>query len=113
MEGWPLRPPAREVGPAAHPPAAEATAAPLGGACSAPTGPDSCYKRAMQDETPRNLPERTGRHVCTQCLAVVRAEELFPNDHICDRCAVVDEYPLASTPEEPQAAVGEARDEKR
>jgi hypothetical protein len=67
----------------------------------------------MQEETPRNLPERTGRHVCTQCLAIIGAEEFLRNDHLCDRCAAADQYSAASTPEEPQTAGGEARDEKR
>ena len=54
----------------------------------------------MQDEiTPRELPERTGRHYCVKCLASIPADEYFRNDHICDACAAADEYPLASTPE--------------
>jgi len=54
----------------------------------------------MHDEPPpRELPERTGRHVCVKCLAVIPAGEYFRNDHICDRCNEQDEYPLASTPE--------------
>ena len=67
----------------------------------------------MQEETPRNLPERTGRHVCTQCLAVVRAEELLRNDSLCDRCAAADQYPVSSAPEEAPSAGDEAADEKR
>ena len=69
----------------------------------------------LDDPTPRALPERTGRHLCTRCLAVIAPEEFFRNDHICDACAQDDEYPLASTPEpkkkdEPaQPAAGEPR----
>ncbi len=51
------------------------------------------------DPPPRGLPERTGRHYCVQCLAPVPAEEYFRNDHICDKCAARDEYPLQSTPD--------------
>jgi hypothetical protein len=51
------------------------------------------------DPPPRELPERTGRHVCVKCLAPVSVEEYFRNDMICDACAASDEYPLASTPE--------------
>ena len=51
------------------------------------------------DPPPRALPERTGKHYCTRCLAPVPAEEYFRNDHICDACAAKDEYPLKSTPE--------------
>jgi len=54
----------------------------------------------MHDEPPpRDLKERTGKHVCVRCLAQIPAEEYFRNDHICDRCAQSDEYPLASTPD--------------
>jgi hypothetical protein len=66
----------------------------------------------MQEETPRNLPERTGRHVCTQCLAVVRAEELLRNDHLCDRCAGADQYPAASGAEEPHPSADKVTGEK-
>ncbi|HYK01887.1 MAG TPA: hypothetical protein VE974_09030 [Thermoanaerobaculia bacterium] len=52
-----------------------------------------------EDPPPRALTERTGKHVCTRCLASIAAEEYFRNDHICDACAASDEYPLASTPE--------------
>lgn len=51
------------------------------------------------DPPPRELNERTGRHLCIKCLAVVPAAEYFRNDHLCDDCAQQDEYPLASTPE--------------
>jgi hypothetical protein len=55
---------------------------------------------AMHDDPPpRELPERTGKHLCVRCLAAVPADEYFRNDHICDACAAKDEYPLASTPE--------------
>ena len=53
----------------------------------------------MHDDPPtRPLPERTGKHLCVKCLAPVKAEEYFRNDHICDACAATEEYPLASTP---------------
>lgn len=51
------------------------------------------------DPPPRDLPERTGKHYCVQCLAQIPAEEYLRNDLICDECAAKDEYPLASTPE--------------
>ena len=50
------------------------------------------------DPPPRELSERTGKHLCVKCLAPVAAEEYFRNDMICDACAESDEYPLASTP---------------
>lgn len=54
----------------------------------------------MQDErTPRKLAERTGRHYCVKCLAEVPADIYLRNDHICERCAESDEYPLKSTPD--------------
>jgi hypothetical protein len=54
----------------------------------------------MHDEpTPRQLDERTGRHLCVRCLAPVGADEYLRNDHICDQCAATDEYPLKSTPD--------------
>lgn len=54
----------------------------------------------QHDDTPRQLRERTGRHLCVKCLAEVAAEEYFRNDHICDACASAPEYPLKSTPGE-------------
>ncbi|HYM61901.1 MAG TPA: hypothetical protein VEZ11_13540 [Thermoanaerobaculia bacterium] len=60
----------------------------------------------MHDEIPRNLPERTGRHVCVKCLAEVTAAEYLQNDYLCENCVAEDEYPLASTPDDaPEAAV--------
>lgn len=51
------------------------------------------------DAVPRDLPERTGRHLCTRCLAEVRAREYFEYDHYCEACAAdAANYPLASTP---------------
>ena len=47
----------------------------------------------LPDSPSRELPERTGRHVCVKCLAAIPAEEYFRNDHICDACAAGDEYP--------------------
>ncbi len=52
----------------------------------------------MDDTTPRKLSERTGRHVCTRCLAQVPADEYLDNDHLCDKCAGDGDYPLKSTP---------------
>ena len=60
----------------------------------------------MLEETPRELPERTGKHLCVQCLASVGAAEYLRNDHICDSCAAKEEYPLASTPEERETKDG-------
>jgi CRISPR/Cas system-associated protein Cas10 (large subunit of type III CRISPR-Cas system) len=54
----------------------------------------------VDDSTPRQLNERTGKHYCIVCLREVATEEYFRNDQICDACAEKDEYPLASTPEE-------------
>ncbi|HEX8410733.1 MAG TPA: hypothetical protein VF883_17855 [Thermoanaerobaculia bacterium] len=54
------------------------------------------------DPPPRELSERTGKHYCVKCLAQVPAAEYLRNDHICDQCAAVDEYPLASTPNAPE-----------
>ena len=51
-----------------------------------------------EDPLPRAVPERTGKHVCTRCLAAIGAEEYFRNDHICDACAAGEEYPAPSTP---------------
>jgi hypothetical protein len=56
----------------------------------------------FDDELPRNLPERTGRHYCIQCLAEVPADAYFRNDHLCDPCAFAGEsFPLESTPDAP------------
>jgi hypothetical protein len=52
-----------------------------------------------EDPTPRNLPERTGRHRCIRCLADTPAEEFLRNDHLCDECAAGPEYPEPSKPE--------------
>ena len=61
----------------------------------------------MQDEpTPRQLPERTGRHYCIRCLRETPAAEYLANDHLCNDCAASEEYPLASTP-------GETRNDER
>ena len=45
----------------------------------------------MEEETPRQLAERTGRHYCVRCLAEVAADEYFANDFCCDRCAEEEE----------------------
>lgn len=56
----------------------------------------------MHDDPPRReLNERTGKHYCIRCLALVPADVYLRNDHICDACASKVEYPLASTPDEP------------
>ena len=41
----------------------------------------------LDEQTPRNLSERTGKHRCIRCLADVSDEEYFRNDHVCDACA--------------------------
>ena len=61
--------------------------------------PDYHLARMHDHPPPRDLPERTGRHVCVRCLAEIPTEEYMRNDHICDSCAASQEYPLASTPE--------------
>ena len=49
----------------------------------------------MHDEpTPRNLPERTGKHYCVHCLAEVAVEEYLRNDHLCDACAAKEQERL-------------------
>ena len=46
----------------------------------------------MHDEpTPRNLPERTGKHYCVKCLTEISTEEYFRNDCLCDVCAQDEE----------------------
>jgi len=46
----------------------------------------------MHDEPlPRKLNERSGKHLCTRCLAETEAEEYFANDHVCDKCASEEE----------------------
>ena len=41
----------------------------------------------MDEGTPRNLQERTGRHRCIRCLAEIAADVYFANDQVCDECA--------------------------
>jgi len=53
---------------------------------------------AVDDETPRQLAERTGKHYCVRCLAEVADDVYLRNDFLCDACAERDEYPLQSTP---------------
>jgi hypothetical protein len=51
------------------------------------------------DETPRQLPERTARHRCVRCLREIDAAMYFENDFVCDACDEESErYPLRSTP---------------
>jgi hypothetical protein len=58
----------------------------------------------QQDGTPKKLGERTGKHRCVKCLAETPDDQYFNNDHLCDRCAAQDEYPLQSTPEPAEPA---------
>ena len=41
----------------------------------------------LDEQTPRDLAERTGKHRCIRCLADVPGGEYFANDHLCDACA--------------------------
>jgi ribosomal protein L40E len=54
----------------------------------------------FEQDPPKQLSERTGRHFCIRCLAEVPAEEYLRNDHVCDACAAENPYPLKSTPDE-------------
>ena len=45
----------------------------------------------LDEETPRNLSERTGKHRCIRCLREVPDEKYFANDHVCDECAGEEE----------------------
>lgn len=54
---------------------------------------------AVDDETPRQLAERTGKHYCVRCLTEVTGDVYLRNDFLCEACAVKGEYPLQSTPE--------------
>jgi hypothetical protein len=59
----------------------------------------------MDDDAPRrNLHERTGKHLCIQCMKEVPAEEYFGNDFFCDACAVRE----ASVAKDGAAAKGDA-----
>jgi hypothetical protein len=63
----------------------------------------------IEDEIPRGLPELTGKHRCTGCLADVPAAEYFACDFMCRECAGKSGlYPLASTPGEPSPASARA-----
>ena len=53
----------------------------------------------LDDVTPRQLAERTGKHYCVRCLAEVGHDDYLANDHVCNQCAASDEYPLKSTPD--------------
>lgn len=61
------------------------------------------------DEIPRGLPERTGRHRCVRCLSDVELNTWLGNDHHCDDCAEkAADFPFASTPHgEPPRQPGE------
>ena len=60
---------------------------------------------SVQDEqTTRNLQERTGRHYCVRCRVEVPADVYFANDFECDLCVETDEaFPLATTPDAKKA----------
>jgi hypothetical protein len=56
-----------------------------------------------EDDIPRDLPERTGRHICSLCLRETPADEYFANDLACRECAgKAETYPLATTPHGPK-----------
>lgn len=56
-----------------------------------------------EEEPPRRLAERTGRHVCICCLKEILPAEYFQGDFACRDCAArVETYPLASTPAQPE-----------
>ena len=38
------------------------------------------------DRTPRNLKERSGKHLCIECLKEVPSEEYLRNDYVCNEC---------------------------
>jgi len=41
----------------------------------------------VHDDRPRRiLNERTGKHLCIECLKDVPAEDYFRNDHVCNDC---------------------------
>jgi len=40
----------------------------------------------VDEQTPRHLQVRTGKHRCIRCLAEVPEEEYFANDQVCDEC---------------------------
>jgi rRNA maturation endonuclease Nob1 len=41
----------------------------------------------VNDDRPRRpLKERTGKHLCIECLKEVPAEDYFRNDHVCQEC---------------------------
>ena len=61
----------------------------------------------LDDRTPRNLPERTGRHVCIQCMAEVETDDYLRNDHLCDGCAERE-----SARDEPKDEPGTMNDER-
>jgi len=44
----------------------------------------------LDEETPRLLVERTGRHLCVRCLREVPVDEFLRNDHLCDPCAEIE-----------------------
>ena len=45
--------------------------------------------RMLEPIVPRNLPERTGVHICVHCLREVRPEEYYRNDYVCADCAAL------------------------
>lgn len=41
----------------------------------------------VNDDRPRVPPkERTGKHICIECLKEVPADDYFRNDHVCNEC---------------------------
>jgi len=35
----------------------------------------------------KTLKERTGKHICIECLKETPADDYFRNDHLCNDCA--------------------------
>jgi hypothetical protein len=54
----------------------------------------------LDDETPRNLSPKTGKHKCIRCLSEVPDEVYFANDQVCDECA--EKFERELTPEKKQ-----------
>ena len=62
-------------------------ATPRGGPHTDGRQDDNVACTVIDEEPPRNLQERTGKHRCVRCLADVPADEYLRNDHLCDVCA--------------------------
>ena len=52
------------------------------------------YHARVDERTPRLLPERTGRHICTLCMREVDGRVYLANDHVCEDCARREEERL-------------------